>query len=122
MDLNQEPLPPPETPHAPQPTPPPNQPPDIFTFPPHDFTDDFHIFPFGTYPEDFLKKQGPFIEEAAHQLKQEIANRLRRPLQFRSEGCLELWQGDITGLDRDQFTAASRLVTLALDSGYYPHH
>ena len=123
MDLNQEPLPPPMTPHTPPPTPPPpNKPPDIFTFLPNDFTDDFHSFPFGTYPEDFLKKQGPFIKEAAHQLKQEIADRLCGPLQFRTEGCLELWQGDIMGLDRDQFMAASRLVTLTLDSGYYPHH
>ena len=68
MDLNQEPLPLPKTPHPPQPNPP-DKPPDIFTFPPNDFTDDFHSFPFGTYPEDFLKKQGPFIEEAACQLK-----------------------------------------------------
>ena len=67
-------------PLAPLNQPPPNKPPDIFTFPPNDSTDDFHSFPFRTYPEDFLKKQGPFIKEAVHQLKQETANRLCKPL------------------------------------------
>ena len=91
MDLNQEPPLPPELPCIPQPKNPPNKPLELFTFPPNDFSDDLHNFPFGEFLEDFLKKQGPFIEEAACQLKQEIDDGLHGPLQFRTDGGLESW-------------------------------
>jgi hypothetical protein len=121
MDLNQEPLPPPPFPRPPQP-PPPEKPPDLFSFPPDDFREDEeHFVPHGENPEDFLEKHATSMREAARELRDEIKNHLRGPLQFHAEDSLNAWYSyERTGLNKDQFMIAFKFVTTALDAGYYP--
>jgi len=102
--------------------PPPKESFDIFAFPPVDFEDDLYpTAPFGHDPVDFLDREPRTLQASIWQLKHEITDGLRGPLQFRAANPITNWHGhDRTGLNADQFMQAFQMVSLALDTGYFP--
>src|SRR5580698_10028376 len=110
MDLNQEPLlpppfprpqPPPTPPNTARPLPrpphppPPQKPPDLFPLPPEDFQEEEDYFipepPHGEILEDFLEKHSLLMWDVACDLRNEIIDNLRGPLQFHAGPSLSTW-------------------------------
>jgi len=77
--------------------------------------------PYRENPEDFLDKHAPSMQAAARDLRDEIKDHLRRPLQHHAGALLSAWYSfDRTGLNKEQFMMAFNFVTTALNAGYFP--